>query len=195
MALDGPVVPELGVKAMMSSGPGATGWANFNRNIDPFVAAGYRVLLINCPGWGQSDPVVCTGSRSDLNAGAVKGVLDALGIGVTAYGVLSRGLLTQSTVAPSGDIRTRFPRFHAEHQAANTRVAETFAALAGEWDKSHRIVQEISDPTACRIHAVLHKIEGDAWNSRYWYARCNVNYEDFKNLNDEFNAIIKSLGA
>jgi 2-hydroxy-6-oxonona-2,4-dienedioate hydrolase len=36
------------------SGPGATGWANFNRNIDPFVAAGYRVLLIDCPGWGRA---------------------------------------------------------------------------------------------------------------------------------------------
>lgn len=68
------------VVMLHGSGPGATGWANFNRNIDPFVAAGFRVLLINCPGWGQSDPVVCTGSRSDLNAGAVKGVLDALGI-------------------------------------------------------------------------------------------------------------------
>ncbi|NKI98857.1 alpha/beta fold hydrolase [Novosphingobium sp. SG707] len=68
------------VVMLHGSGPGATGWANFNRNIDPFVAAGYRVLLINCPGWGQSDPVVCTGSRSELNAEAVKGVLDALGI-------------------------------------------------------------------------------------------------------------------
>lgn len=68
------------VVMLHGSGPGATGWANFSRNIDPFVAAGYRVLLINCPGWGQSDTVVCTGSRSDLNAGAVKGVLDALGI-------------------------------------------------------------------------------------------------------------------
>lgn len=68
------------VVMLHGSGPGATGWANFNRNIDPFVAAGHRVLLINCPGWGQSDPVVCTASRSDLNAGAVKGVLDALGI-------------------------------------------------------------------------------------------------------------------
>lgn len=71
---------ERAVVMLHGSGPGATGWANFNRNIDPFVAAGYRVLLINCPGWGQSDPVVCTGSRSELNAGAVKGVLDALGI-------------------------------------------------------------------------------------------------------------------
>ena len=56
-------------------------------------------------------------------------------------------------------------------------------------------MQQYDDPIACWIHAVVHKVEGDAGNSRYWYARCNVNYEDFKNLNDEFNAIIKSLGA
>ena len=68
------------VVMLHGSGPGATGWANFNRNIDPFVTAGYRVILLDCPGWGQSDTVVCTGSRSDLNAGALKAVLDGLGI-------------------------------------------------------------------------------------------------------------------
>lgn len=28
---------------------GATGWANFSRNIDPLVKAGYRVILLDCP--------------------------------------------------------------------------------------------------------------------------------------------------
>lgn len=36
------------------SGPGATGWANFSRNIDPLVEAGYRVILLDCPGWGRA---------------------------------------------------------------------------------------------------------------------------------------------
>ncbi|HQR51203.1 MAG TPA: hypothetical protein PKW44_06165 [Methylophilaceae bacterium] len=68
------------------------------------------------------------------------------------------------------------------------------AALAGEWDKSHRIVQEFSDPTACRIHAVLHKIEGDAWNSRYWYARTHgAQYEDFADPKAELEAILQEL--
>ena len=45
-------------------------------------------------------------------------------------------------------------------------------ALADEWDAAHRIVQTYeADPTASRIHAVLHKIEGDSSNSRYWYRR------------------------
>lgn len=46
------------------------------------------------------------------------------------------------------------------------------AALAGQWHDAHGIVQaDEADPTACWIHAVLHKIEGDAGNARYWYQR------------------------
>ncbi|WP_150564366.1 alpha/beta fold hydrolase [Pandoraea cepalis] len=68
------------VVMLHGSGPGATGWANFNRNVEPMVDAGYRVLLVDCPGWGKSDPVVNTGSRSELNARVLKAVLDALDI-------------------------------------------------------------------------------------------------------------------
>jgi len=68
------------VVMLHGSGPGASGWANFNRNVEPLVAAGYRVILMDCPGWSKSDPIVCTGSRSDLNGRALKGLLDVLGI-------------------------------------------------------------------------------------------------------------------
>jgi hypothetical protein len=44
-------------------------------------------------------------------------------------------------------------------------------ALAGQWDLAHQIVQQYEDATAAWIHAVLHKIEGDQDNSRYWYRR------------------------
>jgi 2-hydroxy-6-oxonona-2,4-dienedioate hydrolase len=68
------------VVMLHGSGPGATGWANFNRNIEPLVAAGYRVILMDCFGWGKSDPIVCKGSRSELNARSLKSLLDALSI-------------------------------------------------------------------------------------------------------------------
>ena len=68
------------VVMLHGSGPGATGWANFNRNIDPLIDAGFRVLLINCPGWGKTDTVVCAESRSELNGRVVKAVIDQLGI-------------------------------------------------------------------------------------------------------------------
>lgn len=43
-------------------------------------------------------------------------------------------------------------------------------ALAGDWDAAHDLVQRYEDDaTAAWIHAVLHKIEGDPGNARYWY--------------------------
>jgi len=69
------------VALLHGSGAGASSWANFNANVDAFRAAGFRVLLIDLPGWGKSDPIVIeTGSRGIVNAAAVKGVLDKLGI-------------------------------------------------------------------------------------------------------------------
>jgi hypothetical protein len=47
-------------------------------------------------------------------------------------------------------------------------------ALAGQWDTAHQIVQQYEDDLASAwIHAVLHKIEGDPGNARYWYHRAN----------------------
>jgi 2-hydroxy-6-oxonona-2,4-dienedioate hydrolase len=62
------------------SGPGASGWANFHRNVVPFVQAGFRVLLLDFPGWSKSDPVVCTGSRSHFNAAVLAGFMDAVAL-------------------------------------------------------------------------------------------------------------------
>ncbi|OYY50540.1 MAG: hypothetical protein B7X95_05865 [Methylophilaceae bacterium 17-44-8] len=67
-------------------------------------------------------------------------------------------------------------------------------ALADDWDGAHRIAQDYSDPIANWIHAVLHKIEGDVWNSKYWYARTNgKHYEDFQDTMAELQDIQKSL--
>jgi hypothetical protein len=42
-------------------------------------------------------------------------------------------------------------------------------ALAGDWDAAHQLVQQHeNDDTAAWIHAVLHKLEGDPGNARYW---------------------------
>ena len=68
------------VVMLHGSGPGACGWSNFSRNVEPLVAAGFRVLLMDCPGWSKSDSIVCSESRSALNARVLKGLLDQLAI-------------------------------------------------------------------------------------------------------------------
>ena len=46
-------------------------------------------------------------------------------------------------------------------------------ALDGDWQAAHGIVQEHdADELAAWIHAVVHRMEGDTANARYWYRRC-----------------------
>ena len=55
-----------------------------------------------------------------------------LGIGVTAYGILSRGLLARTGSPQSGksDIRGRFPRFQGENLGRNLRLVQALEVLA-----------------------------------------------------------------
>jgi aryl-alcohol dehydrogenase-like predicted oxidoreductase len=59
-------------------------------------------------------------------------VLEGLGIGVTAYGVLSRGLLSGSVPSSSGDFRSNLPRFRGENFAQNQRLVEEVRKIASE---------------------------------------------------------------
>ncbi len=56
-------------------------------------------------------------------------VLTELGIAVTAYGVLSRGLLTSSKPA-ANDFRAHLPRFSGANREANQRLVDALATLA-----------------------------------------------------------------
>ena len=68
--------------------------------------------------------------------------------------------------------------------------------LKDDWEAAHKIVQDINSPVAQLIHAVLHKIEGDEANSRYWYGRSALDvYETYNNYQLELQSIkINLLG-
>jgi aryl-alcohol dehydrogenase-like predicted oxidoreductase len=74
---------------------------------------------------------------SVISRDAERAILPAcreLGIGVTAYGVLSRGLIsgrwTRERAVEAQDIRNRMPRFRAENLDRNLALAESLHALA-----------------------------------------------------------------
>jgi hypothetical protein len=63
-------------------------------------------------------------------------------------------------------------------------------AIGGDWKRAHAIVQQDeADPTSCWIHAVLHKLEGDTGNARYWYRRAGQSYEAYPDAAAELAAI------
>ncbi|WP_437761143.1 aldo/keto reductase [Sorangium sp. So ce281] len=56
--------------------------------------------------------------------------LAELGVAVTAYGVLSRGLLAGSKPAGAGDLRAHMPRFSGENARKNQALVDAFVRLA-----------------------------------------------------------------
>ncbi|HXZ65712.1 MAG TPA: aldo/keto reductase [Streptosporangiaceae bacterium] len=61
-----------------------------------------------------------------------------LGVGVTAYGIMSRGLLSAASARAigAGDPRTRFPRFQAENLQRNLALVAALERVAADSDAS-----------------------------------------------------------
>ena len=41
----------------------------------------------------------------------------------------------------------------------------------GEWEAAHIIVQSDESSLGCWLHGIVHLMEGDLDNARYWYTR------------------------
>jgi 4,5:9,10-diseco-3-hydroxy-5,9,17-trioxoandrosta-1(10),2-diene-4-oate hydrolase len=67
------------VVLLHGGGPGASGWSNFGRNL-PVFAGRFRTLLVDQPGFGQSDRPPVTGNYFTFSADALAGLLKTLGI-------------------------------------------------------------------------------------------------------------------
>ncbi|MCB1485604.1 MAG: hypothetical protein KDJ17_12005 [Hyphomicrobiaceae bacterium] len=79
-------------------------------------------------------------------------------------------------------------------EAFNDLMRALDAALAGDWERVHPIVQaHEGDPLANWLHALHHKLEGDASNARYWYAKSPMDYERFPDPKAELRAIHHAL--
>ena len=59
----------------------------------------------------------------------------------------------------------------------------------GNWDKAHQIVQEIPDKDGSWVHAYLHRVEGDVWNSNYWYTKAGKKMPEMP-LNEEWESLV-----
>jgi hypothetical protein len=62
----------------------------------------------------------------------------------------------------------------------------------GHWEKAHMIVQDQEDPLSYRIHAFLHRREGDHSNARYWYDKAGSNMPE-KLTDLEWEDIVSSI--
>jgi len=62
-----------------------------------------------------------------------------------------------------------------------------------DWHKAHIIVQALHDSTAARIHAYLHRKEGDIWNSKYWHRQAGTRFPEGMSLQEEWEMLVHQL--
>jgi len=62
----------------------------------------------------------------------------------------------------------------------------------GDWDKAHACAQERDERDGMRVHAYLHRKEGDASNAGYWYRRAGAS-PFVGTLDEEWEALVRAL--
>lgn len=73
-------------------------------------------------------------------------------------------------------------------------ISETLQALwfdaKGDWESAHNVAQTQEGVQEYdRIHAYLHRKEGDNWNANYWYKRAKTTMPNMS-LTEEWNLLV-----
>ena len=65
----------------------------------------------------------------------------------------------------------------------------------GDWQAAHAIVQKDEEsPLACWAHGIVHLMEGDAANARYWYRAAGRGFPETGSVAQEISALKSSTG-
>ena len=65
----------------------------------------------------------------------------------------------------------------------------------GDWEAAHPIVQNESGATAAWAHGIVHILEGDYPNARYWYGRAGRAYPGPDRVRDELAALKQAVSS
>jgi hypothetical protein len=65
---------------------------------------------------------------------------------------------------------------------------------AGDWPAAHAIVQADESELAAWLHGIVHTLEGDLENARYWYRRCARSFPGPAAVQEEIAAARRQLG-
>jgi Tfp pilus assembly protein PilF len=64
---------------------------------------------------------------------------------------------------------------------------------AGDWQAAHTIVQGDSSSLAAWLHGIVHTLEGDLDNARYWYRKAERTFPGAAAVQDEIAAAGRML--
>ncbi|HKU87708.1 MAG TPA: hypothetical protein VJV77_15335 [Casimicrobiaceae bacterium] len=63
----------------------------------------------------------------------------------------------------------------------------------GDFNKAHAIVQNDNTEMGCWAHGIVHMLEGDLGNARYWYRRAGRPFPRERDASVEIDALVTAL--
>jgi hypothetical protein len=63
----------------------------------------------------------------------------------------------------------------------------------GDWEKAHAIVQNDNSEMGCWAHGIVHMLEGDMGNARYWYRRAGRSFPREPDVSVEIDALVTTF--
>ncbi|MEY9999101.1 hypothetical protein [Sinorhizobium fredii] len=82
------------------------------------------------------------------------------------------------------------PASKPDNQGNNTNLV--FTVVRENWITAHERAQEHDDTADMRLHAYLHRKEGDQSNPEYWYRRCGA-APSILTLHEEWEQLAQGL--
>lgn len=76
-----------------------------------------------------------------------------------------------------------------------TELREALALLErGDWQAAHVIAQQDPSRLGSWAHGIVHLMEGDLSNARYWYRRAQRSFPDDPEIEEEIRELRSALG-
>ena len=63
----------------------------------------------------------------------------------------------------------------------------------GQWKAAHALVQNDVTSLGCWAHGIVHMMEGDIGNARYWYRRAHRAFPRATEPSDEIAALVAAM--
>ncbi len=63
----------------------------------------------------------------------------------------------------------------------------------GDWQQAHANVQDDHSAIGCWLHGIVHLMEGDLSNARYWYTRAQRHFANDLSVAEELAEVRRAL--
>jgi hypothetical protein len=79
----------------------------------------------------------------------------------------------------------------SENELSNDQLKALWQDYKGNWERAHELAQKNEgQPDYDRIHAYLHRKEGDKFNAGWWYKRIGLSYPTIS-LDEEWADLVE----